>query len=212
MSSGIACRRFKAPFLLRKPYYIIVSPLLRLPYFKFVRESADHHEPITFELWFLQKVIGINREATWPVSSRSKVVGAANISVGRGSNPGINPGCYVQGAGRLSIGNYCIFGPNVGLLSGNHDCYDQRRLLGGTETVLGDYCWIGMNSVILPGVTLGDFTIVAAGSVVKHSFPGGYCIIAGNPARKVRDLERTRCVKYKNRIEYVGYTRASRTI
>jgi acetyltransferase-like isoleucine patch superfamily enzyme len=42
-----------------------------------------------------------------------------------------------------------------------------------------------MNAVILPGVTLGDHTIVGAGSVVTHSFPEGHCTIAGNPAKKI---------------------------
>ena len=46
-----------------------------------------------------------------------------------------------------------------------------------------------MNSVILPGVTLGPHTIVGAGSVVTHSFPDGYCVIAGNPARLIRTLD-----------------------
>ena len=45
-----------------------------------------------------------------------------------------------------------------------------------------------MNSVILPGVTLGDHTIVGAGSVVTKSFPDGDCVIAGNPARMIRRL------------------------
>lgn len=46
-----------------------------------------------------------------------------------------------------------------------------------------------MHSIILPGVVLGDHTIVGAGSVVTHSFPEGYCILAGNPAKIVRKLD-----------------------
>ena len=49
---------------------------------------------------------------------------------------------------------------------------------------------IGMNPVILPGVTLGPKTVVGAGSVVTKPFPEGHCIIAGNPARVIRKLER----------------------
>lgn len=46
-----------------------------------------------------------------------------------------------------------------------------------------------MNCSILPGVTLGEHTIVGAGSVVTKSFPEGNCVIAGNPARKIKELE-----------------------
>ena len=45
-----------------------------------------------------------------------------------------------------------------------------------------------MNSVILPGVTVGTRTIVGAGSVVTKSFPEGNCVVAGNPAKKIKDL------------------------
>ena len=47
-----------------------------------------------------------------------------------------------------------------------------------------------MNSVILPGVVLGEKTIVGAGSVVTKSFLEGYCVIAGNPAKKIKDLNK----------------------
>ena len=68
------------------------------------------------------------------------------------------------------------------MLSSNYDLYDQRKS-SDKKVVIGDYSWVGMNSVILPGVKLGTRTIVAAGSVVTKSFPEGYCVIAGSPAK-----------------------------
>ena len=59
--------------------------------------------------------------------------------------------------------------------------------------------------MILPNVALGDNTIVGAGSVVTKSFPNGYCVIAGNPAVKVKDLDPKKCIRFKNDSEYVGY-------
>ena len=47
-----------------------------------------------------------------------------------------------------------------------------------------------MNSVILPGVVLGDHTVVGAGSIVTKSFEDGYCVIAGNPAKVIRTLDK----------------------
>jgi acetyltransferase-like isoleucine patch superfamily enzyme len=50
-----------------------------------------------------------------------------------------------------------------------------------------------MGAVILPSVQLGDFTIVGAGAVVTKSFEEGYCVIAGNPARVIRQLNKEEC-------------------
>ena len=58
----------------------------------------------------------------------------------------------------------------------------------GKDIIIGKKCWIGMNSVILPGVVLGDHTIVGAGAVVTKSFVDGNCVIGGNPARIIRKL------------------------
>ncbi len=62
------------------------------------------------------------------------------------------------------------------------------RILGEFDLVIGDNCWIGMNSVVLPGVKLGEKTIVGAGSVITKSYEEGHCIIAGNPAKIIKYL------------------------
>ena len=58
------------------------------------------------------------------------------------------------------------------------------------DTRIGKKCFIGANAIIMPGVTIGDSVIVGAGSVVLKDVPSG-CIVAGNPARVVRDNIRT---------------------
>lgn len=98
------------------------------------------------------------------------------------------PGCYFQDSGALiKIGKDVHIAANVGLITQNHDPLNPEKHLKGKPIIIGDYCWIGMNSVILPGVTLGDHTTVGAGSIVTHSFEGN-CIIAGNPAKIIRTL------------------------
>lgn len=52
---------------------------------------------------------------------------------------------------------------------------------------IGRRCWIGMNSIVMKGVSIGDDTIVAAGSVVVTSLPAGV-VAAGNPAKIIREL------------------------
>ncbi len=90
--------------------------------------------------------------------------------------------------GSITIGKGTYIGPNVGIITTNHDICNLDNHEKGQNVVLGKKCWIGMNAVILPGTVLGDSTIVGAGSVVTKSFPEGNCVIAGNPAQKIKDI------------------------
>ena len=134
----------------------------------------------------------------------SVVVGWKNILAGVETSPGLNPGCYIQGVGEVYIGDYTQIAPNVGIISANHSLADSRRHERDVVRI-GKYCWLGMGAIILPGVTLGDHTIVGAGAVVTKSFPDGYCVIAGNPAVKLKDLEHSACEEYRSTHEYHGY-------
>lgn len=54
---------------------------------------------------------------------------------------------------------------------------------------LGDHCWLGTNVVITPGVVLGPHTVVGANAVVTKSFPEGYCVLGGVPAKVIKRLD-----------------------
>lgn len=176
-----------------------------LPMTRFFYETRLTQTPITFSIWFLQKVIGFNRKAYWPVHFTSKVVGVKNIYAGIETCPGYSPGCYIQGIGKIYIGDYTQIAANVGIISANHNLYDNRQHTEVKPVRIGRYGWIGMNAIILPGVELGDFTVVGAGAVVTKSFPDGYCIIAGNPARIIKKLDEAECVEHQSEYEYYGY-------
>lgn len=139
----------------------------------------------------------------WPKDRTCLVSNPRKIFVGKNSKIG-RPGSYIQGGGGVYIGNYVRFGPNVGILSVNHDLYDRTKYIK-KKIVIGDYCWIGMNSTILAGVTLGPSTIVGANSVVTKSFPKGYCVIAGNPAKLIKELEKDLVVTKYDQKEYYGF-------
>lgn len=174
-------------------------------FFPYIYQTRTTEAPIRFGTIFFQKILGFNRSAYWPVHFTSKVSGVENIYVGIGSAPGLSSGCYIQGIGKIKIGNYVNVAPNVGIISANHDLYDNSKHSLDSSVVIGDYSWIGMNAVILPNVVLGNFTIVAAGAIVTKSFPDGYCVVGGNPAKVIKYLEKDKCVRYKNEYEYYGY-------
>ena len=178
---------------------------------RFFYETRNTQTPIKLKYWFWQKVFGFNRKVYWPVHFTSIVSGFENIYAGIDTSPGYMPGCYIQGAGRIDIGDYTQISANVGLISSNHYIEDTRK--HHIEFIkIGKYCWIGMNSIILPGVILGDHTVVGAGSVVTKSFPNGYCVIAGNPAKLIKNISIESCIKFKNEFEYNGYIKTKNFI
>lgn len=146
------------------------------------------------------------RGVYWPIHRNSEVTHPLNIYIGVNSFPGIRPGCYISGLGGVIIGDYVTTGPNVGIISANHNPQNHRQHVEPSSPIkIGDYCWIGQNSVVLPGVELGPHTIVGAGSVVTKSFPDGYCVIAGNPAKLIKRLDADVCVSEIRCSEYVGF-------
>ncbi len=141
---------------------------------------------------FMQKIVGCQRHIPFPVSFRSQFMNWENI-VFDPDSLGIfqNNGNYFQAAAdaHIYIGRGTYIASNVGIITANHDLNDLSKAAPGKDVRIGENCWIGMNSMILPGVELGPHTIVGAGSVVTKSFPEGNCVIAGNPARVIRNLD-----------------------
>lgn len=148
-------------------------------------EDVDIKSHLLYFLW--QRVLGINRGAKWTVHYTSRVVAPNNVKLGRASYPGDMPGCYIQAINGIEIGDYCLFGPNVGLISANHDGTSPNSHMPASPIIIGNNCWLGMGAIVLPGVVLGPRTTVGAGAVVTRSYPEGNCVIAGNPAQKIKD-------------------------
>ncbi len=136
----------------------------------------------------LGQLLGFNRRVKWPVHFTSTVHHAERVRLGRETYPGDSPNCYINAMNGIVVGDRCNLAPGVGLISANHDVHANDRWIKAPPIRLGADCWVGMNAVILPGVTLGPHTIVGAGAVVTKSFPDGHCVIAGNPAREIRKL------------------------
>jgi acetyltransferase-like isoleucine patch superfamily enzyme len=102
----------------------------------------------------------------------------------------VSGGCYIQATHGVDIGVNTIWSFNVTMVTSDHDLNDFR--IENSEKSgpisIGDNCWIGAGSVILPNIKLGPKTIVGANSVVTNSFSSGNVVIAGCPAKIIRKL------------------------
>ena len=150
------------------------------------------------------KYLGFFFEKTqyMPIDKYSSIL-RGNVFVGKCTRVQ-RSGCYIQGRGKVFIGDYVGIASNVAIISGNHDLYNQD-LVTRKETIIGDHCWIATNSNIMAGVVLGPRTIVGAGSVVTKSFPEGHCVIAGNPAKLIKILKKEEMNYPKDDVEFYGY-------
>lgn len=109
-----------------------------------------------------------------------------NIRVGK--NVFINSGCKFQDQGGIVIGDGALIGHNVALATLNHGLSKETRYdLVPAPIRIGKNVWIGSNSTILPGVTIGNGAIVAAGAVVPKNVPEN-TIVGGVPAKVIRKI------------------------
>ena len=137
-----------------------------------------------------------NIDVPWMVHPTSTVFEASKITRGKNVYPGDSPGNFIDGTNGVFIGDYTNLGPNVGIISTNHNLIDNSKTEASPPIRIGRFCWIGMNAVILPGVELGDFTIVGAGAIVSKSFPEGYCVLGGVPAQIINYLDKDACKQF----------------
>lgn len=87
----------------------------------------------------------------------------------------------------IRVGKNVRYGPNVHIISANHSLVDYDEHPDCGPIVIGDNCWIGAGSIILPAVHLNEHVVVAAGSVVTKSF-GPNVLIGGTPAKIIKNL------------------------
>ena len=113
----------------------------------------------TFRSAFLRRVLGMDIDASVHIASRARLD-------------------KTHPAG-IHIGAYTHIGSGVTVLA-----HDFVRAIYA-DTRIGSHYFIGIHTIVMPGVTIGDHVIVGAGSVVTKDVPS-HCIVAGNPARIIR--------------------------
>ena len=101
----------------------------------------------------------------------------------------INSGCHFQDQGGIFIGEGTFIGHNVILATLNHDMNPYTRADIHPKPIhIGKRVWIGSGAIVLPGVTIGDNSVIGAGSVVTKDVPAD-CVYGGNPAKFIKKNE-----------------------
>ncbi len=134
----------------------------------------------------LVDLLGSLGEGSW-VKPPLAVDFGSNVHLG--DRTFVNSGLTALDVAAITVGDDCLIGPNVQLLTPTHpvDPQPRRDKLEAAEPItLGDNVWLGGGVIVCPGVTIGDNTVVGAGSVVTRDLPANV-VAVGNPARVIRE-------------------------
>ena len=173
------------------------KPLNTPEIYEFMNRASDEARRITFELNgayhsmpevrdLFARLFGKPVDPSFRVFPPFYTDFGKNITVGK--NVFINACCHFQDQGGITLRDNCLVGHNVVFATLNHGfAPEERQSMLPAPIVVGRNVWIGSNSTILQGVTIGDNSIIAAGSVVTKDVPAN-AIVAGVPARFIRSI------------------------
>ena len=173
------------------------KPLNTPEIYEFMNRASDEARRITFELNgayhsmpevrdLFARLFGKPVDPSFRVFPPFYTDFGKNITVGK--NVFNNACCHFQDQGGITLGDNCLVGHNVVFATLNHGfAPEERQSMLPAPIVVGRNVWIGSNSTILQGVTIGDNSIIAAGSVVTKDVPAN-AIVAGVPARFIRSI------------------------
>ncbi|MFP4634349.1 MAG: sugar O-acetyltransferase [Nitriliruptoraceae bacterium] len=151
------------------------------------RFNATSHEQRALRTELLQQLLGSMGDG---VVIKPTLRCDYGFTISIGARTFINYDCVILDVVEVEIGADCQLATRVQLLTATHPIDPVARRAGwesGEPIVIGDNVWLGGGVIVLPGVTVGDDTVVGAGSVVTRSLPSGV-VAAGSPARPIREI------------------------
>ena len=107
-----------------------------------------------------------------------------------GKNVFINHSAILSSSGGIEFGDNVMVAPGLKVATINHDMYDRHVTYTYGKVTVKENTWIGMGVTICPGVTIGKYAVVAAGSVVTKDVPD-YAVVGGVPAKVIKMLDPT---------------------
>jgi len=149
------------------------------------------HNKVEERNQILREILNNELSEGLDISSPFTVDYGENISFGK--NCFVNHYCYFMDGAPITIGNNVFFGPYVGLYTATHPLQFSSRNKGlekAKPITIGDNCWFGANVSVMPGVTIGEGCVLAAGAVVTKDIPDN-SLAAGVPAKVISTINQT---------------------
>lgn len=146
-----------------------------------------------FNGMFAKLFKGAGRGIPWPVSPQGLF--SSNIDFHVDDLNNFQGPAYFQtfGDARIKLGRGIWIARGSALITTNHDLMNPDIHAESKSIELGDHCWLGANVVVMPGVILGPHTVVGANAVVTKSYPDGWCVLGGVPAKLIKHIEQPTC-------------------
>ena len=134
----------------------------------------------------LHDIFGEVGDNVWLNSPLTAAVGKY-VSIGEGTYANMN--LTLIDDWKITIGKNVLIGPNVTICTTGHPIHPAHRLDGmySFPVTIGDNVWIGGNVMILPGVTIGENSVIGAGSIVNKDIPANV-VAVGNPCKVLREI------------------------
>lgn len=144
----------------------------------------------------IKKIFGKTKE-NFHIESNFYCDYGYNIEIGE--NFYVNHNCVILDCAKVKFGDNVFIAPNCGFYTAGHPL-DKEMRIGGEEfaypITVGNNVWIGGHVCVMPGVTIGDDTVIGAGSVVTKNIPSGV-VAVGNPCRVLREITQDDINNYK---------------
>ena len=125
----------------------------------------------------------------------------SHIEVGK--NFFANYNCSLIDVAKIKIGDNCMLAPNVAIYTAGHPVHPVSRNSAyeyGKEVTIGDNVWLGGNTVVCPGVHIGNNVVIGAGSIVTKDIPD-MVVAVGNPCRVIKKIsDNDKCYLYKDEL------------
>lgn len=132
---------------------------------------------------FLLQAFGARVSRTASIHNRARIECPWNLEIEDFASIGEN--AWVYALDRIQLGKWTCVSRGVSLITGTHDCSDPSFTLATGAITTGTGVWVAAGAMVLPGVVLGDYCVIGAGSVVTRDMPE-MMVCGGNPCRPIK--------------------------